>query len=96
MVHIVHVGITMCWLWQVVTLRAEDGFAIDEDSVREAVLGGAGRAKMLVLNTPHNPTVRCQTMVAVAAVANSPVHIVSLSATVFVAACRDTLQASLN
>ena len=50
-----------------VTLRAKDGFAIDEGSVRKAVVGGAGRAKMLVINTPHNPTVCCRTMVAVAA-----------------------------
>eukprot|EP01047_Picozoa_sp_COSAG01_P013707 COSAG01_NODE_650_length_14506_cov_24.157354_20_plen_139_part_00 len=43
---------------RVVTLRPENGFAISEECVREAALGGSGRAKMLVLNTPHNPTVR--------------------------------------
>ena len=41
---------------RVVTLRAPD-FAIDEAALREAA--ASPRAKMLVLNSPHNPTGHC-------------------------------------
>ncbi len=37
-----------------VTLREGDGFALDEEALREACR--SPRAKMLVLNSPHNPT----------------------------------------
>lgn len=39
---------------RVVTLRSEDGFAIDESALREAA--SSPNAKMVVLNSPHNPT----------------------------------------
>ena len=39
---------------RVVTLRSEAGFAIDESALREAA--SSPKAKMLVLNSPHNPT----------------------------------------
>ena len=39
---------------RVVTLRSDDGFAIDEAALRAAA--ASPRARMLVLNSPHNPT----------------------------------------
>ena len=41
---------------RVVTLRAEAGFAIKEEELRAALRDARGRAKVLVLNSPHNPT----------------------------------------
>jgi N-succinyldiaminopimelate aminotransferase len=40
-----------------VTLRPPD-FALDGDALRAAVQGGRGRVRLLLLNTPHNPTGR--------------------------------------
>ena len=40
-----------------VTLRPP-GFRLEEDALREAITGGAGRARVLLLNSPHNPTGR--------------------------------------
>jgi N-succinyldiaminopimelate aminotransferase len=40
-----------------VTLRPPD-FALDGDALRAAVQGGRGRVRVLLLNTPHNPTGR--------------------------------------
>jgi N-succinyldiaminopimelate aminotransferase len=34
------------------------GFRLDPEALREAVTGGRGRARMLLLNSPHNPTGR--------------------------------------
>jgi N-succinyldiaminopimelate aminotransferase len=38
-----------------VTLRPPD-WAIDPEALDRAIAGGRGRARMLLLNTPHNPT----------------------------------------
>jgi N-succinyldiaminopimelate aminotransferase len=43
-----------------VTLRPPD-FALDLDALRAAVAAADGRAKVLMLNTPHNPTGRVLT-----------------------------------
>jgi N-succinyldiaminopimelate aminotransferase len=40
-----------------VTLRPPD-FRVQEGALREAITGGAGRARVLLLNSPHNPTGR--------------------------------------
>jgi N-succinyldiaminopimelate aminotransferase len=40
-----------------VPLRPPD-FRITEDALHEAITGGAGRARLLLLNSPHNPTGR--------------------------------------
>ena len=41
---------------RVVTLESEQDFRIDEDALRAAAAASRGKAKMLVLNTPANPT----------------------------------------
>ncbi|HTU31349.1 MAG TPA: aminotransferase class I/II-fold pyridoxal phosphate-dependent enzyme [Solirubrobacteraceae bacterium] len=40
-----------------VPLRPPD-FRLTEDALHEAITGGAGRARLLLLNSPHNPTGR--------------------------------------
>jgi N-succinyldiaminopimelate aminotransferase len=40
-----------------VTMRPPD-FAIDPDALTEAITGGTGRARVMLVNTPHNPTGR--------------------------------------
>jgi N-succinyldiaminopimelate aminotransferase len=40
-----------------VTLRPPD-FRLDPDALERAITGGAGRARVLLLNSPHNPTGR--------------------------------------
>ncbi|MGH2857085.1 MAG: aminotransferase class I/II-fold pyridoxal phosphate-dependent enzyme, partial [Solirubrobacteraceae bacterium] len=40
-----------------VTLRPPE-FRLQADALREAITGGAGRARVLLVNTPHNPTGR--------------------------------------
>jgi N-succinyldiaminopimelate aminotransferase len=40
-----------------VTLRPPD-FALDPDALRAAIVGGRGRVRAVLLNTPHNPTGR--------------------------------------
>ncbi|HEX4008418.1 MAG TPA: aminotransferase class I/II-fold pyridoxal phosphate-dependent enzyme [Solirubrobacteraceae bacterium] len=40
-----------------VTLRPP-AFAIDPDALTEAITGGTGRARVMLVNTPHNPTGR--------------------------------------
>jgi N-succinyldiaminopimelate aminotransferase len=40
-----------------VTLRPPD-FRVDPDALEHAIVGGAGRARVLLLNSPHNPTGR--------------------------------------
>ena len=40
-----------------VTLRPPD-FALDADALRAAIAGGRGRVRMVLVNTPHNPTGR--------------------------------------
>ncbi|MGH2875290.1 MAG: aminotransferase class I/II-fold pyridoxal phosphate-dependent enzyme [Solirubrobacteraceae bacterium] len=40
-----------------VTLRPPE-FRLDAERLREAIAGGAGRARVLLVNTPHNPTGR--------------------------------------
>jgi len=42
---------------RVVTLRPPD-FRLDADALRQAIVGGRGRARALLVNTPHNPTGR--------------------------------------
>ncbi|MGA9857353.1 MAG: aminotransferase class I/II-fold pyridoxal phosphate-dependent enzyme [Solirubrobacteraceae bacterium] len=40
-----------------VTLRPPE-FGVDAEALHHAIVGGAGRARLLLLNTPHNPTGR--------------------------------------
>jgi N-succinyldiaminopimelate aminotransferase len=40
-----------------VTMRPP-GFAIDPDALTEAITGASGRARVMLVNTPHNPTGR--------------------------------------
>jgi N-succinyldiaminopimelate aminotransferase len=52
-----------------VTLRPPD-FALDADELRDVAARSAGRARVLLLNTPHNPTGRVLTPTELRAVAD--------------------------
>jgi N-succinyldiaminopimelate aminotransferase len=55
---------------RVVTLRPPD-FALDSDALRAAVAQSGGRARVLLWNSPHNPTGRVFTLAELQAVAEA-------------------------
>jgi len=55
---------------RMVTLRPP-GFALEAAALREAIEGGAGRARVIVVNTPHNPTGRVLTRAELSVLADA-------------------------
>ncbi len=53
-----------------VTLRPPD-FALDPDALRVAITGGRGRARAIVVNTPHNPSGRVLTRAELTLIADA-------------------------
>jgi N-succinyldiaminopimelate aminotransferase len=56
-----------------VTLRPPE-FALDPEALRAAITGGRGRARVMLLNTPHNPTGRVLTRAELELIASACVE----------------------